>query len=226
MFHYVMIIKQRLWSSDDKGTTWTMKLAMQKRTPKATHNKCPLCNKSDSAGNLLGGCSHKEMKALLQYIARHDKAIREVLKQVLNGQHGAHYVIADTGTLEGLQQLGVHNTRIPAFILQDDNWPAQDTGDCPHGEQTRTHERDKLRPDICIMLVELADIVREAYMAREEMPLLNATVQNSWTRKVWIVEGGYPCMYTAQTPDRATNIGATRHSMNAYRHCCRLVGLR
>ena len=176
-----------------QGNTWTMKLAMQrnmayrKGQPKATHDRCPLCNKPDSAGHLLGGCSHKEMKAL--YIARHDKAMRKLLKQVLSGKHGAHYVIADVGTLEGLKQLGVHHKRIPSFVLQDDTLPAQDTCDCTEEQQTGTHERDKLRPDI--MLVELTDIEREAHGAGEEMPLLNATVQNNRPRKVWIVEGGY-----------------------------------
>ena len=176
-----------------QGNTWTMKLAMQRNMayrrgqPKATHDRCPLCNKSDSAGHMLGGCSHKEMKAL--YIARHDKAMRKLLKQVLSGKHGAHYTIADVGTLEGLQQLGVHGKRIPAFILQDDNLPTQDTHDCTQEEQTRMHERDKLRPDI--MLVELTDKEREAYMTGEDMPLLNATMQTNRPRKVWIVEGGY-----------------------------------
>ena len=51
------------------------------------------------------------------------------------------------------------------------------------------HERDKLRPGI--MLVKLTDIEREAYIAREGMPLLDATMQNNRPRKVWIVEGGY-----------------------------------
>ena len=41
------------------------------------------------------------------------------------------------------------------------------------------------------MLVELTDIERQAYLAEEEMPLLNANVQNNRPRKVWIVEGGY-----------------------------------
>ncbi|KAL3155506.1 hypothetical protein ABBQ38_15503 [Trebouxia sp. C0009 RCD-2024] len=176
-----------------QGNTWTMKLAMQRNMayrrgqPKAIHDRCPLCNKSDSAGHMLGGCSHKEMKAL--YIARHDKAMRKLLKQVLSGKHGAHYTIDDVGTLEGLQQLGVHGKRIPAFILQDDDLPTQDSHDCTQEEQTRMHERDKLRPDI--MLVELTDIEREAYMTGEEMPLLNATMQTNQPRKVWIAEGGY-----------------------------------
>ncbi len=67
--------------------------------------------------------------------------------------------------------------------------PAQDTCDCTQEQQTGTHERGKLRPDI--MLVELTDVEREAHMAGEEMALLNATMQTNRPRKVWIVEGGY-----------------------------------
>ena len=63
------------------------------------------------------------------YIARHDKAMRKLLNQVLSGKHGAHYLIADVGTSEGLKQLEVHNKRIPPFILEDDNLPTQDTHD-------------------------------------------------------------------------------------------------
>ena len=71
----------------------------------------------DSAGHILGRCLHKDMKAL--YIARHDKAMRQLLKQLLHGWHGAHYVIAEVGTLGGLQRLGVHAKRIPAFFTPD-----------------------------------------------------------------------------------------------------------
>ena len=123
------------------------------------------------------------------YIARHDKAMRKLLKQALSGKHGANYVIADVGTLEGLKQLGVHNKRIPLFILQDDNPPTQDTHNSTQEEDTRTHARAKLRPDI--MLVELTDIERQAYLAGKEMTLLSANVQNNRPRKVWIVEGRY-----------------------------------
>ena len=48
------------------------------------------------------------MEAL--YLARHDEAMRKLLERVLNAKHGAHYVIADVGTLERLKQLGVHNS--------------------------------------------------------------------------------------------------------------------
>ena len=54
------------------------------------------------------------MKAM--YIARHDKAMRKILKQVVQGQHGSFYIVANVGTLEGLQQLGVHSKRIPDFL--------------------------------------------------------------------------------------------------------------
>ena len=46
--------------------------------PIATDTRCPLCGDPDSAGHMLGHCKHKELKA--RYIARHDKAMRKIIK--------------------------------------------------------------------------------------------------------------------------------------------------
>ena len=66
----------------------------------------------------------------------------------------------------------VHNKKIPAFILHDDNVPIQDKHDGTQEEETITHERDKLTPDI--MLVELTDKEGQAYLGGEEMPKYEA----------------------------------------------------
>ena len=130
-----------------QGNLWTMKLAFQrnmaymKGLPNATTDQCPLCHMPDSTGHMLGGCMHREMKAM--YIARHDKAMRQVLKQVLQGKHGGYYVIADVGTLEGLQQLGAHSKRIPDFVIPEECSFLQDAEG-----NTTTH--DRLRPDIML----------------------------------------------------------------------------
>lgn len=97
-----------------KKLTMQRNMAYRRRQPKATHDRRLLCSQSDSEGHLLGGCLHKEMTAL--YIARHIKATMRFVKPVLNKKHVVHYVVADVGTLEGLQQLRVQN-KSPAFIL-------------------------------------------------------------------------------------------------------------
>ena len=76
-----------------------------------------------------------------------------------------------------------------------------------------------IRPDV--MLVKLTDIERGAYMAGEEMTLLNAAMQNNLKRRVWIVERGY-CTDTRYSDTYRRK----EHSMNTYRHCCRHVDLR
>ena len=135
----------------------------------------------DSAGHMLGGCNHKELKS--RYISRHDTALIKVLIELLQGVLGAHFVIADKGAWESLQQFGAHSKRIPDFVMQDNS--SQTDGE----EQAKTLERDKMRPDI--MIVEWTDAERETYMTGNPMPTLSPTMQDNRPRKVWIVEGGY-----------------------------------
>ena len=47
---------------------------------------CPLCNLEDGAGHMLGGCAHRDMRAL--YIERHNAAGRQIAKNIRNGAHG------------------------------------------------------------------------------------------------------------------------------------------
>ena len=52
--------------------------------------------------------------------ARHDQTMRNLLKQVLHEQRGAHCVVADPACVEGLQQPVICNKRTSAVILLDD----------------------------------------------------------------------------------------------------------
>ena len=100
---------------------WNKKLAFIRNMPyfsgqpPAKDMKCPLCGQPDSVGHMLGHCQHKDMAG--SYIARHDEAMRKVIKATLKGQQGSKYIIADVGRLPELQKLGVHSKRIPAFVL-------------------------------------------------------------------------------------------------------------
>ena len=98
--------------------------------------------------------------------------MRKFLKQLLSGKLGEHNVTADMGALEGLQQLGVHNKRIPAFILQDDNLPAQDTYEC--NERLRNNKQGRTRGKNSDQTsdIMLTDTERAAYMAGEALPQL------------------------------------------------------
>ena len=45
--------------------------------------------------------------------------MRTVIQAFTKGQCGSHYLIADVGKVEGLKDIGVHNKRVPAFVLPD-----------------------------------------------------------------------------------------------------------
>ena len=56
-------------------------------------------------------CTHADMKK--QHIARHDAMMRMLVKEMTNGTKGSHYLIADVGTVDTLQDLGVHSKQVP-----------------------------------------------------------------------------------------------------------------
>jgi len=68
--------------------------------PIARDTRCPLCRGDDSQGHIFGSCMHPDMSK--QYIVRHDKAMRTVIKAFTNlkGQCDSHYLIADVGKLK------------------------------------------------------------------------------------------------------------------------------
>jgi hypothetical protein len=48
-----------------------------------SYTHCPLCKDADSLGNILGSCTHSEVRKV--YISRHDKAMRLIMKETQNG---------------------------------------------------------------------------------------------------------------------------------------------
>ena len=73
-----MILKYRY------GQLWNMKIAFRQQRPYLPglriprSDKCPHCGQADSGDHILGGCNVPAFKAM--YIARHDQALRLVLK--------------------------------------------------------------------------------------------------------------------------------------------------
>ena len=176
------------------GQLWNKKLAFIRNMPyfagqpPAKDMKCPLCGQPDSAGHMLGHCQHKDMAG--SYIARHDEAMRKVIKATLKGQQGNNYIIADVGRLPELQRLGVHSKRIPAFVLPDEfvdtSGFAQQVRDAASDAQSH---RNKMRPDI--MTVEMTSAEYRQQKLQSSMHQLSPTMPTGCVRKVWMVEGGY-----------------------------------
>ena len=69
------------------------------------------CNLEDGAGHILGGCAHRDMKAL--YIECHNAAGRRIAQEIRNGAHGNHVMIGDVGNAEKCQEL---ESMAPGFL--------------------------------------------------------------------------------------------------------------
>ena len=82
------------------------------------------------------------------YIARHDQALRSVLKSIAKGDHGGYYTIADIRGAELIEEMGVSAKRIPPWLLL-------------HSCLERAHidpaDRSRLRPDIMLVEMTLSD---------------------------------------------------------------------
>ena len=78
-------------------------------------------------------------------IHRHDEAHRIIIKHLNKGYNGSFLIIADVGTTEALQPLGVHHKRVPSWVLPDQIIAL-------HHEDPQA-ARHKMRPDL--MIVEL-----------------------------------------------------------------------
>jgi hypothetical protein len=123
------------------GQMWTRKMAF--RFGLASSPNCPLCGEPDSAGHLLGGCSHPE--AVAMKISRHDSSVKLVQKAIALSPLGGYYTIMDAGAEKDLPK-DVHGKRLPAWLL-----PPVDASltEAERAEQELT--RKKLRPDILVI---------------------------------------------------------------------------
>ena len=184
-----MILKNRY------GQLWNMRIAFWQQRPYVPglrdprSDKRPHCGRADSGGHILGGCSVPAFKAM--YIARHDQALRLILKSIAKGDHG-YYTIADIGRAELIEDMGVSAKRIPPWLLSDS---------CLERADVDPADRSRLRLDI--VLVEMTQSESMSYRRHGQRHLELATSMNSQSRadgssaagpqrrKVWLVEGGY-----------------------------------
>ena len=117
------------------GGLYSQKLAH--RYGRAQDINCPLCNLEDGGGHILGGCAHRDMRAL--YIERHNAAGRRIAHEIRNGAHGNHVIVGDVGSAEKCQGLDLHSTRISEWLLSDQ--------DC----DTVDSNRSMMRPDLMVI---------------------------------------------------------------------------
>ena len=175
------------------GQLWNKKLASIRKMsyfpgqPVARDLNCPLRGELDSAGHILGHCKHKDMAG--SYIARHDEAMRKVIKAAFKGQQDSNYIIADVGRLQELKKLAVHSKRVPAFVLPNEFVDTSSLGQQTHNDAAHAQEsRDKMRP--AIMTVEMTPTDYQHCQLHPSTHNLSPKMPNGSTRKVWVVEGG------------------------------------
>jgi hypothetical protein len=123
------------------GVLWNQKLAFQYKMA-ATPN-CPLCNRMDSVGHLLGGCDHPVARAMK--IARHDESVKLIQKAIALGPLGGYYTVMDAGTERDLPE-DVTGKHIPTWLL-----PPIDANLSPEERQAEETSRRKMRPDIVVI---------------------------------------------------------------------------
>ena len=99
------------------GGLYNQKLACRYRH--AHDDSCPLCGLLGSAGYIHGECMHKGMKSLA--IERHNAAGRIVAQAIRHGALGNCVMIGDVGNAEKCNALNLCRTRVPEWLLSDDD---------------------------------------------------------------------------------------------------------
>ena len=117
------------------GQFYNAKLATRYGRPLRTGGRepsdgnCPLCGLPDSCGHILGGCKHRQLRAM--YIARHNHAVRKVAAALCKHTDAA-YTVLDACRADELGTHGADSNRVPEFLL-------------PLAPEA---ERRRMRPDI------------------------------------------------------------------------------
>ena len=95
---------------------------------------------------------------------RHDAMMRMLVKEFTKGSKGSHYLIADVGTVDTLNNIGVHNKGIPKFVLPDAHiqHTTQNIASCVNALTCSICDgQKKTRPDM--LIVEMTYAEQQSY---------------------------------------------------------------
>ena len=184
------------------GQMWNMRQAFKMNRPYwpggavASNIRCPHCGEEDSTGHMLNGCLNPELKSM--YIERHNEAGRRIIKEMSKGKFGGHYTMADVGSYDKVEQLGIRDNRIPPSILSDKTIGS---------ENLPLTIRQKLRPDIMVVEATYAEVEGHSLFTNgttkrggkrrrldkngQVTPVIQTTRRNGQKRSVKVVEVGY-----------------------------------
>ena len=139
------------------GAIWNAKLAARFNIPlRGKRNKgqkrprsagapdpasapCPLCSAPDSGTHIMGGCTHRMMKAL--YIKRHNLGALCVAEHLARGAYGGSYMILDATSHDAVPAFAP-DQRVPDWMLTRNGRPLN---------ATERAAADKLRPDLLLI---------------------------------------------------------------------------
>ena len=113
------------------------------------------------------------------YIARHDEAMRLLMKEIQKGGMGSFYCTADVGTAEVMEELGADSKRLPDWLI---------TTETMHKHGFPSEDKRKLRPDC--MVVEVPHQGPGLKRNRDGSQCVSTQIGGR-PRRVWIVELGY-----------------------------------
>ena len=146
------------------------------------------------------------MKAL--YIERHYAAGRRIAQEIRNGAHGNHVMIGDVGNAEKCQGLEYHGTRIPDWLLSDQ--------DC----DTADSSRSMMRPDLMVIntthqTAATQDACKKRGQHGRRRGMLS-TGHSEHPVKVMIVEIGYTSetRYAEKVQDKMTQHGKLQRALS------------
>jgi len=225
---YVQHVIFRLWH----GCLYNQKHAC--RFGHSTNPNCPLCGHLDSAGHMLGSCTHPDITGLR--INRHNDAVRQVGKLIrLSKQVDIHnsIIYMDAGNAAD-HIIQSESTRLPKFLL-------------PH---LTDEERAKYRPDLLCITVPPGidrDYVKQgimeenchiyileisfcgdtryldhaAHKAQQHLDLVEELVKTGWIRShIHLLDptlfGMGGCLYTPCVDNIVNNLHVPRHIVIKY----------
>ena len=118
--------------------------------------------------------------------------MKTVIQAFTKGQCGSHYLFADVGNFEGLEDIGVHSKTSQPLYLQTER--GLDPLAVGGGGGGAADTQSKMRPDM--MTVEMTGAEQQRYLRHDDnsgsrLTPLTPVMPNGSARSIKIVEGRY-----------------------------------
>lgn len=150
---------------------------------------------------MLGRCGHAEVKKV--YIARHNEAMKMIMKLITTGTLGNYFCVADVGTRTAMAGLGAAGTRLPDWHITE---TTMQRCDFPPAD------KHKLRPDCIIVEFPEDEVPGQPLRSKrsaegQERTVRTHSMAGRQPKKIWVVEVGYSAdtRYTEKMAKKQSN---------------------